>query len=107
MLHYVRTVLNTTSLVSENDRRTALAPNEFPFHDPYRLRESLLSGRCHFYSTVPLDEKHTPRANVLQSPKEGLVLLATKRTPKRGKDSLASEQAHCLLIKPPPTQLSL
>ena len=106
MLHYVRMVLNITSLVSENDRRTALASNAFPFLAPYLLRENLLSGRRHFHSEVPLCKKHIYCSNTPQTPKEGLVLLAAKRTPKRGKESLASEQAHSLLIKPPPTQLS-
>jgi len=102
----MRTITNTTSLVSENVRGTALASNAFPFCASYRSRESSFSQRRHFHSDVPLHKKHTSRLNTPQTPKEGLVLLVTKSTPKRGKESLASEQTHCLLIKPPLTQLS-
>ena len=102
----MRAITVDTSLVTENIRGPALASIVLPFLAPSCLRESLLSGRCHFYSDVPLGKKHIPRANVLHSPKEGFVLLPAKRTPKSGKNSLASENAHCLLIKPPPTQLS-
>ena len=92
----MRTIMNTNSLVSENVRGTALAFNAFPFLAPYRSRESSFSWRHHFYSNVPLHKKHISCSNTCWIPKEVLVLLATKRTLKRGKESLASEQAHCL-----------
>ena len=106
MQHCLRTIMKTTSLVSENIRGKALAYNAFPFLGPSCLRESSLFQWCHFYSNLPLCKKHISCSNTPQTPKEGYILFDRKRTPKRGKDSLASEQAHCLLIKPPPTQLS-